>query len=170
MKGKKHESEIKVRRRSNNSGVCDYNLSCSWVCRITAGHFALGRSKANSARHDSLRPYKSKWLVDGGSVTAEFAIILPAVLMILLLALSVLSFSLARVKVVELAGAGARALARGESVQIVEQMLTEANLKAKPEVITENFLVCLKLTTKQEIFQLGILSFTEQACSRRAGL
>jgi hypothetical protein len=170
MKGKEYESEIKVRQRSNNSGVCDHHLSCSWVCRVAAWYSALGRSKANSAGHDSLGPYKFKRLSDGGSVTAEFAIILPAVLMILLLALSVMSFSLARVKVVELAGTGARALARGESVQIVEQMLTEANLKANPEVITENFLVCLRLTTKQEIFQLGILSFTEQACSRKAGL
>jgi hypothetical protein len=81
-------------------------------------------------------------------VTAELAISLPAVLLVLTLAIQALSIPLQRMELATRAGEQARSIARGEA---------EAG-------IIEGKLVCVTLTGS------GLVPFSEKACARRLGL
>lgn len=63
---------------------------------------------------------------DRGSVTAEFAFLLPAVVVLLALALGAVRVVVAQVQCVDAARAGARAAARGEPVDVVRQVTRAA--------------------------------------------
>ncbi|GGH61168.1 TadE family type IV pilus minor pilin [Rothia aerolata] len=60
-----------------------------------------------------------------GAVTAEFAVVLPAVVFILALVLGACAVGLTQVKLEESARIAARAAARGESSQTVERLARE---------------------------------------------
>ena len=60
-----------------------------------------------------------------GSVTAEFAICLPAVLLVVLLVLAVAGISLAQLRSADAARAGARAAALGEEDTAITQIVTQ---------------------------------------------
>lgn len=85
---------------------------------------------------------------ESGTVTAELAISLPAVLLVLTLAIQGLGIPAKRMELATRAGEQARAIARGE----VEGGVIEGKL------------VCVTLTVS------GLVPFTEKACARRLGL
>lgn len=66
---------------------------------------------------------------DRGSVTAETAVLLPVLLVVLTLCLWVLACVAAQLKCVDAARAAARAAARGEAVQVVQ----EVSLRLAPD-------------------------------------
>lgn len=57
--------------------------------------------------------------VERGMVTAEFAVVLPAVVLVLALAVGALGLAWDQIRCVDAAGAGARAAARGDSAAAV---------------------------------------------------
>jgi Flp pilus assembly protein TadG len=61
-----------------------------------------------------------------GMVTAEFAVVLPAVVLVLALSLGALGLALDQVRCVDAARAGARALSRGDSVGAVTMVARRA--------------------------------------------
>jgi aryl-alcohol dehydrogenase-like predicted oxidoreductase len=63
---------------------------------------------------------------DTGSVTAELVLALPAVVMIVALALGAMSVQLQRMELVSAASTIARAIARGEPIEIVDALVTAA--------------------------------------------
>ena len=87
-------------------------------------------------------------LSERGTVTAELAISLPAVLLVLTLAIQGLNIPLQRMEIAARAGEQARAIARGETVG--------GNIEGK--------LVCVTLTGS------GLIPLKEKACARRLGL
>lgn len=85
---------------------------------------------------------------DNGTVTAELAISLPAVLLVFTLAIQGLSIPMARMELASRAGEQARGIARGESVG--------GTIEGK--------LVCVTLTGSV------LIPLKEKACARRLGL
>lgn len=63
---------------------------------------------------------------DAGSVTAEFALLLPAVVVLLALALGAVRIVVTQVQCVDAARAAARVAARGESLEVVERVARAA--------------------------------------------
>jgi Flp pilus assembly protein TadG len=84
-----------------------------------------------------------------GTVTAEFAIALPAVLLTLVFSLQALSVQVGRIDLISKAGQLARAAARGEAVA-----------EAKPE----GKLVCVELKIERPFL------IAEKQCARQLGL
>ena len=90
---------------------------------------------------------------DTGSVTAEFVLILPTVIAVLLFSLGALNLQVERIRLFVLAADAARAAARGESPSGVK-------------LIAERDLICAEVTAGNQFgFEL-----TERACARSEAL
>lgn len=63
---------------------------------------------------------------EGGMVTAELAVVLPAVMLVLAMSLGGVSLALDQVRCVDAARAGARAASRGDSPEAVIRVATSA--------------------------------------------
>lgn len=74
----------------------------------------------------SVSPHGRGRRADGGSVTVEIAVALPALMMVLAVALWGISAASAQVACVDAARAGARAAARGEPVTAVREAVRRA--------------------------------------------
>lgn len=73
------------------------------------------------------RGWRVRWRAgERGSVTAETAVVLPALLLVLAVVLWVAAAALAQVRCVDAARAGARALARGEQQGTARSMAAQA--------------------------------------------
>jgi hypothetical protein len=108
-------------------------------------------------------------------VTAEFAIVLPGVLLLLFLALSVLAMQTSRIGLVELAAESSRALARGESESLVRELIESAGLGSDVSLNTfySDLSVCVELTHINRIRPLGeefAIEVSETQCARKGGL
>ena len=86
---------------------------------------------------------------DRGTVTAELAIALPAVLVVLTFALNVLGVQAERIALVATLASEVRASARGESIKGAK---------------VEGNLICLSRSTKT------LIPVVEKQCARRLGL
>jgi len=172
MKGKRYVSKTNRRRRSNNCRVCNHHFGCCWFCRLAIEHSAFKRSKTDAFRSDSFcnKHTTSKLVSEVGSVTAEFALIVPAALLILILAISTLSFQTQRNYLVEATAAGARELARGETTTSLDELLSEYKLNPRVAIEHRNFLVCLELTIQAKLSWLGSIPISERQCARKSGL
>jgi hypothetical protein len=174
MKGNTHAKKNTPRRnRSYNRRIRHHHSRCSWLCGSAAGNPKVRRSQTNASGHNSFGAEFAEQLgQEQGSVTAEFAIVLPAVLLILGLSLQVLSFQSARVSLIELAAESARALARGEELAVVEKLVSEAGLRPAPtfDVIYKELELCVELNQSRPILGLGGISFKEIQCARKSGL
>ena len=171
-----YETTLVRRKRSKHSGIRNHHACSSRVRWTTADHSSKSGSKADAHGPNKVSPY-GEWnrLDDKGSVTAEFAIILPGVLLVLFIALSVLGLQASRIALVEVAAEGARALARGESEQLVSQLLAESQLGSNTTFQSsfEDLAVCVEVVQKHEIRALGGLfpiELAEIQCARKGGL
>ena len=115
---------------------------------------------------------RNKFQAEVGSVTAELAIALPSVALVIAITLGGFGLQVERMKLVDLSATGSRALARGEDKAAVEAMV----LKARPDlaltVEIEEDLVCLTLSFLAKVPGLGaeLLEVSERQCSRKMGL
>lgn len=110
-----------------------------------------------------------------GSVTAELAIAMPAVSLIIAVTLAAFALQVERMKMVEVSATAARAIARGESEDLVRELANQM-LSAKPKVsfqvvMLEN-LACVTLVQPVTVPGLGAGAFdlTETSCARKMGL
>ncbi len=91
-------------------------------------------------------------------VTAELAVAIPALVSVLALALTGISLGISQVVVVDAARIGARAAARGESVEQVVATVHQTAPSAGVVVTTEGewVRVTVRLSAPQLMFRLGL--------------
>jgi len=174
MKGNLNAKKNLVRRNWGiNSGIRNHHFGSRRLRRTTVRYSQIERSSADAIRNNSFSPKVAHRLeVDHGSVTAEFAVVLPAVILILIVALQVLSFQSARMGLIELAAESARAVARGEDSTVVESLVKDAVVNPKPTWVIQHkdFELCVEFTQNQSLAGLGLINLVETQCARKSGL
>ena len=108
---------------------------------------------------------------DTGSVTAELVLTLPAVLLIVGLALGAMSVQLQRMELVSAASTIARAIARGEPIAIVDALVTDLGEQVGFEIQEEWGVVCVILRSEIAIFSIDLtgLELIETQCAKAQG-
>ena len=108
---------------------------------------------------------------DSGSVTAELVLALPAVVMIVALALGAMSVQLQRMEMVSAASTIARAIARGEPIEIVDALVAELGERIGFEIQEELGVVCVVLRSEIGIFSIDLtgLELIETQCAKAQG-
>jgi hypothetical protein len=108
---------------------------------------------------------------DTGSVTAELVLALPAVVMIVALALGAMSVQLQRMELVSAASTLARAIARGEPIAIVDALVTDLGEQVGFEIHEELGVVCVVLRSEIGIFSIDLtgLELIETQCAKAQG-
>lgn len=118
---------------------------------------------------------------DHGSVTAELAIAMPAVSLVIAITLGAFALQIERMKLVSISAMAARAFARGEPEENVRALVSEmmpspADQGSAAQVVAEfevrENMNCVKLSRQFEIAGLGenFFDFSEVQCARKAGL
>lgn len=169
MKGKQNEKNL-FRFWCYNSRVFDNHTGSSGVCRTAVQHSSLRRSETIVTGFNSLCNLSTDWITcEYGSVTAEFVLLLPGVIMILLLALSLLSLQIQRVQLVQLAADGARLVAIGGTDNELQELVAETNFSVDTGINYKNQMVCYQVSLVKKIFWIGILPISETQCARKTG-
>ena len=108
---------------------------------------------------------------DTGSVTAELVLALPAVVMIVALALGAMSVQLQRMELVSAASTLARAIARGEPIAIVDALVADLGEQVGFEIHEELGVVCVILRSEIGIFSIDLtgLELIETQCAKAQG-
>jgi hypothetical protein len=108
---------------------------------------------------------------DTGSVTAELVLSLPAVVIIVALALGAMSVQLQRMELVSSASTIARAIARGEPIGIVDALVTDLGEQVGFEIQEELGVVCVILRSEIGIFSIDLtgLELIETQCAKSQG-
>jgi len=108
---------------------------------------------------------------DTGSVTAELVLALPAVVMIVALALGAMSVQLQRMELVSAASTLARAIARGEPIAIVDALVADLGEQVGFEIQEELGVVCVVLRSEIGIFSIDLtgLELIETQCAKAQG-
>lgn len=111
---------------------------------------------------------------DRGSVTAEFALVLPAVTLVLAIAIGGLGLQVERIGLVGSAAMAARAVARGEPIDLSQPFSANGagqTLLRGPDESADNML-CVTAYKEVSIFGLPekLFELNETQCARKAGL
>jgi hypothetical protein len=108
---------------------------------------------------------------DTGSVTAELVLALPAVVMIVALALGAMNVQLQRMELVSAASTIARAIARGEPIEIVDALVTDLGEQVSFEIQEELGVVCVILRSEIGILSIDLtgLELIETQCAKAQG-
>ena len=108
---------------------------------------------------------------DSGSVTAELVLTLPAVLMIVGLALGAMSIQLQRMELVSAASTIARAIARDEPIEIVDALVKDLGEQVGFEIQEELGVVCVILRREIGILSIDLtgLELIESQCAKAQG-
>ncbi|MHC6222168.1 TadE family type IV pilus minor pilin [Arthrobacter sp. MMS24-S77] len=119
-----------------------------WVPAVRRGrhssharrHSSARRSSSEEKLHGSGKGHRSQALPDRdrGAVTAEFAVVLPAVLLLLALLLAGSAAGITQLRLEEAARAGARALARGDGNSAVDGIVRRLAGDAASAVVSED--------------------------------
>lgn len=108
---------------------------------------------------------------ESGTVTAELVLTLPAVLLVIGLAMSAMSIQLKRMELVSAASEIARAIAREEPVALVEALVLDLGSRVSFELLEEDGLVCVMLESEIGLFsinQIGLV-LDETQCAKAQG-
>lgn len=106
-----------------------------------------------------------------GSVTAELVLTLPAVVMIIGLALGAMNVQLQRMELVSAASTIARAIAREEPIEIVDALVSELGEQIGFEIQEELGVVCVILRSEIGIFDIDLpgVELIETQCAKAQG-
>jgi len=104
---------------------------------------------------------------DCGSVVAEFAVALPAVVLVLALAAGALGSGIRQIRLQDAAADAARLVARGETSGRAQGMLADAVSGADAEISARGDLVCVDASAPAG---LGILTVHAVSCALAGGL
>lgn len=172
MKGKLDATENKRRRWSNHGRVCDHNSGSRRVCRITSWNIAFGRGENDAFRTGSWSNRKpaNDLISESGTITAEFALVIPSVVLIIVFGISIMGLQNTRIQLVDLAAVASRALARGEDLDDIKVMVQEVFQAAELQTEVRNDFSCVNLTVVSKVFWIGEYKLNEQQCSRKSGL
>ena len=108
---------------------------------------------------------------DTGSVTAELVLAIPAVMMIVALALGAMSVQLQRMELVSAASTIARAIARGEPIEIVDALVSSLGEQVGFEIQEELGVICVVLRSEIGILSIDLpgLELIESQCAKAQG-
>lgn len=108
---------------------------------------------------------------ESGTVTAELVLTLPAVLMVLVIAIGAMSIQLTRMELVSSASGIARAIARGEPAEFVETLVSEAGAEVSFEIQESEGLMCVVLKSEMKILNVDLPEFEliETQCAKPHG-
>ena len=116
------------------------------------------------------RPSKCKAASESGTITAELAIAMPSVALVIGITLSGFGLQVERMKYVSVAASAARALGRGETQAEVRVLLFETAPEAAFDVeFLENH-ICAKVSRNLPVFGLQGFEVSERQCARKMGL
>lgn len=106
-----------------------------------------------------------------GSVTAELVLVLPTVLLVIVLGVGAFSLQLKQLSLVSAASSIAKAIAREESVEEVDLMLTKLSPKVAFEIIEQDDSICVILSEEVVVpgMDFEIFGLTEQQCVANFG-
>lgn len=107
---------------------------------------------------------------DRGSITAELAVALPAVFMVLAITASAFGLQIERMKLVDVAATAARGLGRGEPESNVRQLIEKLDPLAALTIQDDADIVCANLKRAVKIIGLGLFELNERQCARKEGL
>lgn len=117
------------------------------------------------------RKRSNEWVAaDSGTVTAELAIAMPTVALVLAVTLSAFGLQVERMNYVAVSASAARALGRGEDEVEVQALLTEVAPEASLEIEFLANHVCAKVSKKVPVLALQNLVISERQCARKMGL
>ena len=124
-----------------------------------------------------LRLWNRRERIEQGSVTAELALAMPAVSLIIAITLGAFALQIERMKLVGVAAMAARAVARGETQEnvralVLEMISTTDSQQINVEIETRENTVCINLSRNFEIAGLPgkLFDFSELQCARKVGL
>ena len=108
---------------------------------------------------------------DTGSVTAELVLTIPAVMMIVALALGAMSVQLQRMELVSAASTIARAIARGEPIEIVDALVSSLGEQVGFEIQEELGVICVVLRSEIGFLSIDLpsLELIESQCAKAQG-
>jgi Flp pilus assembly protein TadG len=105
-----------------------------------------------------------------GAITAELAIAMPSVALVIAVTLSGFGLQIERMKLVAVAATAARALGRGEAQKAVEALVAESAPESKLAIeVLENH-ICARLSKSFLVAGLQSFEVEERQCSRKMGL
>ena len=107
-----------------------------------------------------------------GAVTAEFAIVLPTVFLILAISLGAMSAQFERIKLVSVAAGLARAVARGEPEAQAREVFANELRDKSVSFSADGLLLCAEVSRNLALPALPNLSLrlADRECSRELGL
>ena len=109
---------------------------------------------------------------DAGAITAEFAVVLPTVFLIVAISLGSISAHIEKVRLINIAGMISRALARAEPIDSIN-MLFASQLEGRNwRSSNRGLLVCVEVARTVRL--VGVADFglrlAEEQCARKMGL
>lgn len=107
---------------------------------------------------------------DRGSVTAELAIAMPSVALVIAVTLGGFGLQIERLKLVAVAASSARALGRGDSELQVRQLAQESDSKSSLQFDYLDDYVCVTAFVDFVIAALPSIKVSERQCARKGGL
>jgi ABC-type arginine transport system permease subunit len=104
-------------------------------------------------------------------VTAELVLALPAVLLIMTIAVAAMSLQSAKLQLINAAAMVASAVARGEPDALIDQLVTTAGDRVTFELEELEDMICVKLSVEAPIagLEIGFLELVEKQCARASG-
>jgi len=109
---------------------------------------------------------------DQGSVVAEFVLVLPVVILIMAITLGSLALQIERQKMVTVASAFSRGIARGEPLEKLRQVFQRQLEGRTFRLFDRDQLACVELGAELQLPGLGglPLSIGDTECARKLGL
>jgi hypothetical protein len=104
-------------------------------------------------------------------VTAELVLALPAVLLIMTLAVAAMSLQFTKFQLITAAASIANAVARGEPAFVIDQLVDSAGELVQFELEELEDSICVKLSVDAPIagVEIGFLELIEKQCARASG-
>lgn len=107
---------------------------------------------------------------EDGSVTAEFAIIVPAVLLVLALCVGALQTASLQIRVTDAAADAARTLARGDSSSTAQSRVASLVAGASLTSAHSGEFVCATVSVRGSFGPLAAVTVTGRSCAMDGGL
>ncbi len=104
---------------------------------------------------------------DRGSVTAEFALTIPAVLLLLTLVLGSIHLAAERVSLVSFAGELARLEARGDAA-LAAQRISQSGSRRSIQRENDGRVLCITVTSVPQVGLLSVLNISGTGCAARS--
>lgn len=106
-----------------------------------------------------------------GTVTAELVLALPAVLLIITLAVAAMSLQFTKFQLIGAAAAIANAVARGEAPEVIDNLVDGAGEQVQFELEELEDSICVKLTVDAPLagIEIGFIELVEKQCARASG-